>query len=159
MTIFLFPAFWPVDFVEKMSDKKKENNVPFVEGAKKSELSVITKAKDLCSYIMTVTQKSPKQFRFSFVARMQNLALSIIENLYRANDIFVKKGDSILISQRHNKQREAMTDLRILGYFSMLAIEQKCILPKHYQIISEMIADCANLLVIWVASDKRRLQP
>lgn len=141
-----------------MSDKKKENNDPFVEGSKKSELAVITKAKDLCSYIMTVTQKSPKQFRFSFVVRMQNISLSIIENLYRANEIFIKKGDSILISQRRNKQREVMTDLRILGYFSMLAMEQRCILPKQYQIISEMIADCVNLLVTWVASDKRRLQ-
>lgn len=126
---------------------------------KTSELAVITKAKDLCSYIMTVTQKSPKHFRYSFVSRMQNIALSIIENLYRANDIFLKKGDSILISQRRNKQREVMTDLRILGYFSLLAMEQKCILPKQYQIISEMIADCVNLLVAWVASDKRRLQP
>ncbi len=126
---------------------------------KKSELSVITKAKDLCSYIMTVTQKSPKHFRYSFVCRMQNLALDIIENLYRANDIFLNKSDSILISQRLNKQREVKTDLRILGYFSMLAMEQKCILPKQYQIISEMIADCLNLLNAWVASDKKRLQP
>lgn len=126
---------------------------------KKSELSVITKAKDLCSYIMTVTQKSPKHFRYSFVSRMQNLALSIIENLYRANDTFVQKGESILIAQRLNRQREAMTDLRILGYFSMLAMEQKCILPKQYQIISEMITNCANLLGAWVASDRKRLQP
>ena len=35
---------------------------------KQSELTVITKAKDLCSYVMTVTQKSPKQFRFTFVS-------------------------------------------------------------------------------------------
>lgn len=58
---------------------------------KPSELTVITKAKDLCSYIMTVTQKSPKQFRFTFVTRMQNLALSVIENLFLANDVFVAK--------------------------------------------------------------------
>lgn len=30
-----------------------------------SELGVITKAKDLCSYVMMVTQKSPKKFRFT----------------------------------------------------------------------------------------------
>lgn len=58
---------------------------------KQSELTVITKAKDLCSYIMTVTPKSPKQFRFAFVSRLQNLALSAIENLFRANDVFVSK--------------------------------------------------------------------
>lgn len=29
------------------------------------ELAVITKAKDLCNYIITVTDKSPKKFRFT----------------------------------------------------------------------------------------------
>ena len=125
---------------------------------KYNELAVITKTKDLCSYVMTVTQKSPKHFRFSFVSRMQNLSLSIIENLYRANDIFLKRGDSTSMAERLNKQREAMTDLRILGYFSMLAMEQKCILAKQYQIISEMITDCLNLLSAWISSDRRRLQ-
>ncbi|MCR5150247.1 MAG: hypothetical protein K6B52_03360 [Clostridiales bacterium] len=45
-----------------------------------SELTIITKSKDLCSYIFTVTQKSPKQFRFTFTSRLQNLALDIVEN-------------------------------------------------------------------------------
>ena len=58
---------------------------------KQSELAVITKAKDLCSYVMTVTQKSPKQFRFTFTSRLQNLSLDVIEALYRANDTFVTK--------------------------------------------------------------------
>lgn len=52
---------------------------------KTSELAVITKAKDLCSYIMTVTEKSLKRFRFTLVSRMQNLALDTIEQMYRAN--------------------------------------------------------------------------
>ena len=76
---------------------------------KQSELTVITKAKDLCSYVMTVTQKSPKQFRFTFVSRLQNLALSAIENLFRANDVFVsktdmpsQKGTTFLSAKRNN---------------------------------------------------------
>lgn len=60
---------------------------------KLSELLVITRAKDLCSHIMQVTQKSPKHFRYTFVSRLQNLSLSAIENLYRANDIFVQRGN------------------------------------------------------------------
>ena len=56
---------------------------------KTSELVVITRAKDLCSYVMTITQKSPKQFRYTFVSRLQNLSLSAIENLFRANDVYV----------------------------------------------------------------------
>lgn len=35
-----------------------------------SELQVITFAKNLLNYVMTITQKSPKQFRFSLVGRM-----------------------------------------------------------------------------------------
>ena len=54
-----------------------------------SELTVITKAKELCSYIMTVTQKSPKHFRYTFVNRLQNLSLDIVEKLIRANEIYV----------------------------------------------------------------------
>ena len=59
----------------------------------KSELSVITKAKGLCSYIMTVTEKSPKRFRFTLVSRLQNYALDVIENLIMANETFVSVGD------------------------------------------------------------------
>jgi hypothetical protein len=47
----------------------------------KSELSVITKSKDLCSYVLTVTQKSPKHFRYTFVSRLQNLSLDVLENI------------------------------------------------------------------------------
>ena len=43
-------------------------------GGVKNELTVIMKAKDLCTYIVTITQKSPRQFRFTFVSRLQNLA-------------------------------------------------------------------------------------
>ena len=50
-----------------------------------SELIVITKAKELCSYVMTVTQKSPKHFRFTFVTRMQNLSLDVIEKSININ--------------------------------------------------------------------------
>lgn len=46
---------------------------------KQSDLMVITKAKDLCSYVMTVTQKSPKQFRFSLVSRLQGYSLDIFK--------------------------------------------------------------------------------
>ena len=69
-------------------------------GQKQSELTVVTKAKDLCSYIMAVTQKSPKHFRYTFVSRMQNLALSVIENLFRANDVFATKADKLKYFQK-----------------------------------------------------------
>ena len=69
-----------------------ENGVLGMEH-KQSELTVITKAKDLCSYVMAVTQKSPRQFRFTFTSRLQNLFLNVIESLCRANDTLVTKDD------------------------------------------------------------------
>ena len=61
---------------------------------KQTELTAITKAKDWCSYMMTVTQKSPKQFRFTFTSILQNLSFNVIESLYRANDTLVTKLNS-----------------------------------------------------------------
>lgn len=126
---------------------------------RQSELTVITKAKDLCSYVMTVTRKSPKQFRFTFVSRLQNLALSVVENLFRANDVFVSKTDTYSQKERRAFQRNAMTDLKLLGYIALLAMEQGCILPKQYEQISKQITDCLNLLGAWMNSDRRRLSP
>ncbi len=125
---------------------------------KQSELTVITKAKDLCSYIMTVMQKSPKQFRFTFTSRLQNLSLDVIEALYRANDTFVTKESVSAREKRLEFQHQAMTDLKLLAYFSLLAREQNCILPKHYEQISRQSTDCQNLLGAWINSDRRRLQ-
>lgn len=101
--------------------------------------------------------KSPKQFRFTFVSRLQNLALSAIENLFRANDVFVSKADMHSQKERLSYQRSAMTDLKLLGYIALLSMEQGCILPKQYEQISRQIADCQNLLGAWMNSDRRRL--
>lgn len=122
-----------------------------------SELSVITKAKDLCSYVMTVTDKSPKRFRFTLVAKLQNYALNTIENLYRANEVFVKKGDRKKAEQRAAFQHRALAELKLLGYMAQLAMEQGCILPKQYEQITKKIHDCQNMLGAWLNSDRKRL--
>lgn len=123
-----------------------------------SELSVITIAKDLCSYVMTVTQRSPKHFRYTFVSRLQNLSLDIIEHLYRANDLFISKNDVRNNEKRLEFQHQAMTELKLLAYFSLLAMEQKCILSKQYEQIARQTSDCRNMLGAWITSDKKRLQ-
>ena len=124
--------------------------------AEKSELSVIVKAKELCSYVMTVTEKSPKRFRFTLVSRMQNYALDVIENLYLANEIFVQAAGTAQAEHRLNLQQKAQTTLRLLGYISQLAMEQQCILPKQYEQITRQIYDCRNLLGAWMKSDRKR---
>ena len=122
----------------------------------KSELSVITKAKDLRGYIMTVTDKSPKRFRFTLSSRLQNYALEIVERLFMANDIFVTPGDIAAARQRLEHQRYAMTRLKLLCYVSELAMKQQCILPKQYEQITKQAYDVENMLGAWMNSDKRR---
>ena len=51
------------------------------------DLLVITKAKQLSSYIITITEKSPKKFRFSFVGKLHNACLELLEDLFKANII------------------------------------------------------------------------
>lgn len=89
------------------------------------------------NYIFTITEKSPKKFRFTFVSRLQNLSMDIVECLYRANMVYVKdKNDKMRIEQRKQYQKEAYVNLKIMGYISLMAREQGCILPKQYEQIS-----------------------
>ena len=89
-----------------------------------SELQVITFAKNLCSYVMTITQKSPKQFRFSLIGRMQGYVLDIVEELYYANDIYVTPASRSGWAQRQAHQRKAMATLKLLSWGAQVSMEQ-----------------------------------
>jgi len=124
-----------------------------------SELTVVTKAKDLCGYVLTVTEKSPKRFRFTLVSRMQNLTLDIIEQTYRANEVYTAgSGREQAAAQRLDYQHGALTSAKLLGYMALLAREQGCILPKQYEQITKLVSDCQNLLGAWINSDRKRSQ-
>ena len=123
----------------------------------RNELTVITKAKNLCSYVLTVTDKSPKKFRFILVAKLQNNALDALESLFLANEIFVGDKDKRRIEMRQDHQRKAMTHFKLLAYLAQLAMEQQCILPKQYEQITKQVYGCQNLLGAWMNSDRKRL--
>ena len=122
-----------------------------------SELQVITFAKNLCSYVMTITQKSPKQFRFSLVGRMQGYVLDIVEELYYANDIYVTPASRAGWAQRQAHQRKAMATLKLLSWVAQVSMEQGAIQSKQFQQISEQCWNTQNLLGAWIISDQKRL--
>lgn len=117
---------------------------------KKSDLYVVTKAKDLAKYVLTVTEKSPVKFRFTLVVRLQNYILDVLEHLYLSNSLPLGK-------ERQAEQEKAKTKLAMLDYFAGLAAEQKCILFKQYEQIALQQAECLLYLNKWVASDKKRM--
>lgn len=116
---------------------------------KKDDLFVLTKAKDLARYIITVTEKSPKKFRFTLVVRLQNYILDILESLYLANKEEIGE-------ERKKHQDNANKNLAMLDYFASLAYEQECILFKQYKQISKQQAECLMYLNKWQKSDSSR---
>ena len=124
-----------------------------------SDLAVITKAKELCDYVITVTQKSPKQFRFTLVTRMQNLAWEVVEQLFRANQVFVAKGDTAAAARRLELQHQASTSLQLLVFAAEMAQRHGCLLMKQYEQISCQAFDVGNLIGGWINSDKKRFSP
>ena len=116
---------------------------------KKHQLYVMTKAKDLAKYIITITEKSPKKFRYTLVARLQNHILDIIENLHLANSY--ERGSK----ERLELQESAKRKLVLLDYIAQLAMEQECILFKQYEQISKQQAETLMYLNKWATSDKK----
>ena len=125
-----------------------------------SELSVITKAKELCNYVLTITDKSPKKFRYTLVSRLQNYSIRIVESLLTANEIRVTDRDGNVrkdrLEERREYQQKAFTDIKLLTFLAQVSMEQSCILPRQYEQITRALYDCQNLLGAWVRSDNKR---
>ena len=73
---------------------------------KQSELTVITKAKELCSYVLTISNKSPKKFRFTLSSRLQNYSISIVEQLLYANEVRMSVKSTKLLEKRLEQRRK-----------------------------------------------------
>lgn len=109
------------------------------------------------NYIFTITDKSPKKFRFTLVAKLQQFSIDILENLYRANCVYVHNNrDTVRIERRKAYQKEAYVSLKLLAYFAWMAAEQQCILKRQYSQIARYSAEVTALLIAWAKSDKKR---
>ncbi|MBO5021859.1 MAG: four helix bundle protein [Clostridia bacterium] len=120
------------------------------------DLVVVTKIKDLVNYIFKITDKSPKKFRFTFVNRMHNLCLDIVEKIFKANEVDMRVYDEDKFALRQNLQKDAMTGLKLLEYIALLACENECITFHQYEFIAKSGAGCMILLGNWIESDERR---
>lgn len=115
---------------------------------KKSQLYVLVKAKALADYVITVTEKSPKKFRFTLVNRLQNYTLDVIE-------IIIKANASRDVSYRLDEQQKAKTILNLFDVFSEIAMQQGCILMKQYEVITKLVAETLDYLNKWRMSTTR----
>ena len=124
-----------------------------------SDLAVVTRAKDLATYLFGVTEKSPKRFRFTLCSRMQNAALDILDGLYAANDTWIDAGDGVArqaaLQKRLDLQHGALTSATRLDYMLTLSREQGTILPKQYEHAAGLLYEIRCLLGGWIKSDRR----
>ena len=136
--------------VENDNELEQVNKLPF----NANDLMVITVVKKLATYIIAVTEKSPKKFRGVFVNRMQNYCLDTLECLLEAN--FIRMDAVEKKTKREELQKEAIVKLKLLGYVSMVAENSGCILKKQYKQISIQLSEAINLTVAWKKSDDER---
>lgn len=124
----------------------------------KSDLMIITSAKNLARYVITITEGSPKKFRHTFINKMHSYVLAIIENLYFANEVAVIANNEENYIKRSGYQKEALVKLKLLDYIALLAYEAKCILFRQYEQIAKQTTECIDLLNRWLKSDAKRFQ-
>jgi hypothetical protein len=123
------------------------------------DLTVITRAKDLARYVVIITERSPKQFRFTYISRMQNISLDVLESLYMANETYAKGSDAKeKYQKRLDFQHRALTQIKLLAYFAQLALESKAILSRQYEHMAKLCTDTQFLTAAWIKSDKERFK-
>jgi hypothetical protein len=117
---------------------------------KKSQLYVLVKAKELTKYLITVTERSPKKFRFTLVNRLQNYALDTIESILKANSLRD-------VTKRMEEQDKAKELLNMLDSFAEISLQQGCILPKQYEQVSKLVAETLNYLQKWKMATAKKV--
>lgn len=120
------------------------------------ELVVIIKAKEFSKYVLNASRKMPRDHRFVVSANIQRLALSLVENLVRANGVLVQAKNLKYWQKRFDFQTQAEADLQMLEFLAMYAFEEKAILVKQYTQIVKQGAEVAHFIAKWKESDKRR---
>ena len=116
-----------------------------------NELTVITKSIKLMKYILTITKNTDVKYRFTFVNKLHNLCMEIIENLYSAN--CTKLGSE----KRNEYPVHVQAKLHYLDFVCEMAKNANCITMHLYSFISKNILECINLLFGWIKNDSGRV--
>ena len=129
------------------------NNTP----KKKSKLTVLTDAEKLAQYILTVTQKSPKSMRFTYVSRLQNYAIEAVEKLFSANQCALSKNTPEETKLRLRYQNFVSDRLYLLAFMATAACDVGCITAKQEEEIARQTEVVQKELQNWIKSDRDRL--
>ena len=124
------------------------------------EMRVFSQAKGLRTYVLEVTEKSPKKYRGSFTNKLRALCFEIVENLYLANEVYLKNKKTVdrNYQRRRTYQNVVLAKLKTVAYLAEIASNAQAILPKEYAKIANMTTDCIHLTGGWIAGDQRMVE-
>ena len=118
---------------------------------KESELLVFIKAKDLSSYILLISGKSPVKYRYSLLNPLINESLEIIQLLYEANELDIKD------KRRLELIRRAKAKLKTIDFLASIAKDASCFTIHQHDVILEKIGVCSKYLQGYYNSCKKAL--
>lgn len=110
---------------------------------KQQEMAVFTGAKKLSEYIMVITQKSPKKFRWSMVTKLQNSSINVIDLLYNANYDKDNRGEYL---------KKCRVELSLLDFYTEASKRMQVITTKQMLNIGKQLLEVRKMLDGWIRS-------
>lgn len=110
---------------------------------KQQEMAVFTGAKKLSEYIMVITQKSPKKFRWSMVTKLQNSSINVIDLLYNANYDKDNRGEYL---------KKCRVELSLLDFYTEASKRMQVITTKQMLNIGKQLLQVRKMLDGWIRS-------
>ena len=117
----------------------------------RGQLYVITCFNRLFEYLLNVLDNAPKKYRYTFVARIENMLLDINEELILAN--LAKLEDT----RRGDRQNDAYGKLIVLANLLRMAMNGRCLSFHQYEISSNYLKETKDYLLRWMKSDASRV--
>lgn len=123
------------------------------------ELQVITKAKELTKYVLIVTDKSNRRYKYTLVEKVVNISIDMISDMYKSNGAYLgKRVRKSSLDKRMSYQLQAIGKINLIEYLMEELEERGCILEKEKKHIDKLIYELEVYLSGWIKDTERRLE-
>ena len=117
----------------------------------KTRFNIVVIAEDVVDYVFTIAKNMPKTLRSDIVPSVRNYALSILDNVTRANLTNLKD------ARRLHYQEEAKVNIDILSSISYLCKRNGYVTTHQLDVLGDKLLKLYDSVDKWIASDRNRL--
>lgn len=122
-----------------------------------TELTVITKANELTAYTIKICSNEknfPKRYRWCITSKIVESAISISNDLIRANSIYIQSVDDRTLRSKY--QKEALTETYALLNMINIAYQTFGIDANRIKHWTQLVNEVQSLIRSWRKSDANR---